>query len=234
MSRATVQVDELEIREGDGGAVTIAGRAAPFGQWSQELRTRNRRFRERIAPTAFDRALTGGGDVLALWQHDPAMPLARTRANTLRLWKDETGLRFEMTPAVDTPWGLGAVAAVRAGLVDAMSFGFRVSAAGMTAVRGANDVYEHTLHDVDLREISLVTFPAYPGTAAMVRSGTEGDEQIEANDDEHVIDGGGQESERSDTDSIAADASRRARLATMMNTDLELATRRRCRIGETQ
>lgn len=228
MSRATVQIEEIEVREGEGGAVTIAGRAAPFGVWSQELRTRNRRFRERIAPTAFDRAL-GGGDVLALWQHDPAMPLARTRAGSLRLWKDETGLRFEMAPALDTVWGASAVAAVRRGLVDAMSFGFRVSAAGMSEVRGTDDLYERTLHDVDLREISLVTFPAYPGTAALVRSETEGDEEPDI--DEHGIGGDGQESARADSDSVAAEASRRARLAAMKNIELELATRRRIRVG---
>ena len=226
MSRATVQVEEIEVREGDGGTV-IAGRAAPFNQWSQELRARNRTFRERIAPTAFDRAL-GGGDVLALWQHDPAMPLARTRSGSLRLWKDDTGLRFEMAPEMATTWGSSAVAAVRSGLVDAMSFGFRVSAAGMSEVRGDDDVYERTLHDVDLREISLVTFPAYPGTAAMVRSETELDEEPT---DEHVLDGDGQEPARSDADSVAADASRRARLAAMMDTELELATRRRIRVG---
>lgn len=232
MSRATVQVDEIEVREGEGGAVTIAGRAAPFGVWSQELRTRNRRFRERIAPTAFDRALGGGADVLALWQHDAAMPLARTRTGSLRLWKDDTGLRFEMAPEMATVWGASAVAAVRSGLVDAMSFGFRVSAAGMSEMRGADDVYERTLHDVDLREISLVTFPAYPGTAAMVRSETEGDEQPNADEDEHVIDGDGQEPARGDADSVAADASRRARLAAMNRRRIELATRRRIRVGE--
>ncbi len=228
MSRATVQVEEIEVREGDGGTV-IAGRAAPFNQWSQELRSRNRRFRERIAPTAFDRAL-GGGDVLALWQHDPGMPLARTRAGTLRLWKDDTGLRFEMAPEMATTWGSSAVAAVRSGLVDAMSFGFRASAAGMSEVRSNDDVYERTLHDVDLREISLVTFPAYPGTAALVRSETDGDEEP-AETDEHVIDGDGQEPARGDADSMAAEASRRARLAAMKNTELELATRRRIRVG---
>jgi len=229
MSRATVQVEGLEVREGEGGAVTIAGRAAPFNQWSQELVSRNRRFRERIAPTAFDRALNGG-DVLALYQHDAAMPLARTRANTLRLWKDETGLRFEMAPALTTSWGRDAVAAVREGLVDAMSFGFRVSAAGMSEVRGEDDVFERTLHDVDLREISLVTFPAYPGTAALVRSETEGDEEPAS--DEHVIGDGGQESERADTDSVAADVSRRARLAAMNETELQLAARRIIREGD--
>lgn len=227
MSRATVQVEGLEVRDGEGGAVVIAGRAAPFGQWSQELRSRNRRFRERIAPTAFDRAL-GGGDVLALWQHDPAMPLARVRAGTLHLWKDETGLRFEMAPEMGTSWARDAVAAVRGGLVDSMSFGFRVSAAGVSEVRGQDDIYERTLHDVDLREISLVTFAAYPGTAALVRSETDGDEEPE----EHGISGDGQESARADTDSVAAEASRRARLAAMKSVELELATRRRIRVGE--
>lgn len=229
MSRATVQVEELEVREGENGAVTIAGRAAPFNQWSQELRSRNRRFRERIAPTAFDRAL-GGGDVVALYQHDTAMPLARTRAGTLRLWKDETGLRFEMAPAMGTTWGRDAVAAVREGLVDSMSFGFRVSGAGMTEARGEGDLYERTLYDVDLREISLVTFPAYPGTVALVRSETDGDDEP-AEADEHVIGDGGQASARADADR-GADASGRARVAAMMNIELELATRRRIRVGE--
>lgn len=222
MARVTIRIDEIDVRDGEGGAQVIAGRAAPFGQWSQELRTQSgQRFRERIAPTAFDRALAGG-DVLALWQHDPAMPLARTRSGTLRLWKDDTGLRFEMSPEVQTSWGRDAVVTVRAGLVDSMSFGFRVAVSGMSEERGDNDVYERTLHDVDLREISLVTWPAYPGTAVMVRTAESTDDEYEFA--EHVIERDRQEPGIADADSVAMSA--RARLQAMTDLDIQFAARR--------
>ena len=225
MARATVQMDEIGVRASQDGESVIVGRAAPFGQWSQELRSRNRRFRERIAPTAFDRALAGG-DVLALWQHDTSMPLARTRSGTLRLWKSETGLHFEMQPAAETSWGRDALAAVRAGLVDSMSFGFRVSPSGMIEARGDDDVYERTLLDVDLREISIVTHPAYPGTTAQVRSEPDEDDA----DGEHATRTDGQAADTGDADNEAA-AARRLRAAQKNRRKIELASRRTIRVG---
>lgn len=148
-------------------AGVIKGTAALFGVWSEPLRENGRRFRERVAPGAFDRALLGG-DVRALWQHDEAKPLARTRAGNLRLWADDIGLRFEMTPLLATHWWQDALAAVGAGLVDSMSFGF-LGAQIDEQYNTKDGIWERTLRRVDLVEISLVTWAAYPGTFAHLR-----------------------------------------------------------------
>ena len=109
----------LEVRQGETGAATLAGYAAVFGEWSEDLGG----FRERIAPGAFEAALTG--DVRALWNHDPAFVLGRTTNGTLRLAEDERGLRVEIDPPEGSLYA-GFLENVRRGDVSQMSFGFSV------------------------------------------------------------------------------------------------------------
>ena len=83
----TIDVDLREVRsEGN----TLRGHAAVFGVLSEDLGG----FRERIAPGAFNDVLAAGADVRLLVDHAPP-PLARTKAGTLRLYEDQTGLAFE-------------------------------------------------------------------------------------------------------------------------------------------
>jgi HK97 family phage prohead protease len=169
----TFQADELEIREGiDGAPPVVAGYAVVFDSWSETMVDgRGRPFRERVAPTAFDRALGANPDVRALWNHNADFPLGRTRNGTLRVQKDARGLRFElMAPA--TTWGRDAVESIRRGDVSGVSFAFSVKREnGDTWEKpGADGVAQRTLLDADLYEVSPVTFPAYPATSVGVRA----------------------------------------------------------------
>lgn len=168
----TFEIDGLEIRQIDGQAPTIAGYAVIFDSWSEVMiDSRGRPFRERIAPAAFDRALAASPDIRALWNHNSDLPLGRTRNGTLRVGKDGSGLRFELTPPA-TSWGADAVESIRRGDVSGMSFAFSAKRDGgdTWAKPGPDGVAERTLLDADLYELSPVTFPAYPATQVAVRS----------------------------------------------------------------
>src|SRR4051794_7529743 len=75
-----------------------SGYAARFNAPSEVLAERGKVFREVILPGAFARSLAAPprGDILALWNHgaDGRPPLART-PDTLKLWEDAEGLRYE-------------------------------------------------------------------------------------------------------------------------------------------
>jgi HK97 family phage prohead protease len=140
----------------------LTGHAAVFDVASHPIAD----FRERIAPGAFSEAIKSD-DVRALWNHDRASVLARTKSGTLRLREDRFGLAFEMDVA-ETQAGDDALVSIRRGDVDEMSFGFItikdewVQEAGQPAVR--------ILKKVRLLDVSPVSFPAYPNTDVAVRS----------------------------------------------------------------
>lgn len=172
MESRTFEVEDLEIRQAEDQAQpTITGYAVVFDSWSEVMvNERGRPFRERIAPTAFDRALSSGHDIRALWNHNSDMPLGRTRNGTLRVEKDARGLRFALVPPA-TSWGNDAVESIRRGDVSGMSFAFAKAAEnGDTWAKGADGLGERTLLDANLYEVSPVTFPAYPATDVAVRS----------------------------------------------------------------
>lgn len=167
----TVEIEQIEIRETPDGAPLIAGYAVVFDSWSEVMIDgRGRKFRERIAPGAFDRALAASPDVRALWNHNSDFPLGRTRNGTLQVRKDGAGLHIELAPPA-TSWGQDAVESIRRGDVSGMSFAFQKTHNGDTWEKpGPDGVAERTLLDADLYEVSPVTFPAYPATSVGVRS----------------------------------------------------------------
>lgn len=171
--RRTFEIDGLEVRALEDGAPLIAGYAVIFNSLSEVMvDARGRKFRERIAPTTFDRVLAGAPDVRALWNHNTDYPLGRTRNNTLRVVKDARGLGIELRPPA-TSWGQDAVTSIRRGDVSGMSFAFAVNGQGDVWEKGGADgIALRTIVDADLYEVSPVTFPAYPATQVMVRSVT--------------------------------------------------------------
>lgn len=153
---------ELRVDEGEGGP-TISGYAAVFNALSEDLGG----FREEIQPGTFKRTLSENADVRALWNHNPDMVLGRTRAKTLELWEDDRGLAFRIQ-VPDTQLGRDALVSIQRGDVDQMSFGFYTQQDRWAQDEGGNVL--RTLVDVDLVDVSPVTFPAYPQTSAQVRS----------------------------------------------------------------
>jgi HK97 family phage prohead protease len=147
---------QFEVRELEGGdGMTFTGYAAVFNSPSAPLP-----FTERIKPGAFKRSLNARNDIKMLWNHDTGTILGSTRAGTLTLEEDSVGLRVTAN-LPDTQAGRDAAYLIRRGDVDSMSFGFSVPKDGDEWISES----ERVLNSVRLHEISVVAFPAYPGTA---------------------------------------------------------------------
>jgi hypothetical protein len=159
--REVRSANRREIRaEQRGGKDYLVGHAANYGVLSEDLGG----FRERIMRGAFSRALREKQDIRHLQNHDPSRVLGRTRAGTTVLTEDAAGLAFE-TCLPDTNYARDLAVVVARKDVDEMSFGFIAQKDRWISEAGA-DVRE--LLDVDLLDISTVTYPAYPGTSAAV------------------------------------------------------------------
>jgi HK97 family phage prohead protease len=100
-----------------------------------------------VRPGAFARSLTAAQPVPLLWQHDAAHPIGTVD----HLSEDRRGLRV-IASLADTRTGRDAAALLKANALTGLSFGYRVRAA--TPANGVR-----TLTDLELIEVSLVTFP---------------------------------------------------------------------------
>ncbi len=147
----------LEIRDVDGDR-KIRGMAIPFNRDSSDLGG----FRERIDPGALNRSLESS-DVVMLWQHDSAQPITR-QSTGLTLEIRKSGVWFE-TPASD--FTERQLDLLQRGVVKQMSFGFLTNEDEWEQERKP---VRRTLMDIELREISPVTWPAYKQTSVAVRS----------------------------------------------------------------
>ena len=166
MERRLFDLTELRA-DTSGDAPEIVGYAAVFNVLSNEMWG----FREKIAPGAFA-ASVAEDDIRALWQHDTAHVLGRTKSGTLRLVEDEVGLQVRISPP-DTQVGRDALALIARGDVDQMSFGFRTLDDEWE--EKADGMLVRTLKKVKLYEVSPVTFPAYSSTTVGVRGEGMGD-----------------------------------------------------------
>lgn len=138
------QAVALELKREPDQDGTFEGYASVFGVVDQGM--------DVVARGAFMKTL-GKRRVKMLWQHDMAQPIG--------VWdeiqEDERGLfvRGRLLKEVDK--GREAMALLRAGAIDSMSIGYRT----IEAVPEA-DGRVRKLTEVDLYEISLVTFPMLP------------------------------------------------------------------------
>lgn len=166
MERRVYKLNRCEVRAGtDGKPSVFEGHAIVFDEWSDDLGG----FREKVAPEAVDRVLGEGQDVRFLQNHDSNLLLGRTASGTLELAKDGTGLavRAELP---DTSYANDLTVLMERGDISQMSFGFETVADDWVRASETEDgLAERTLLDLDLFDVSVVTFPAYPQTDAAVR-----------------------------------------------------------------
>lgn len=130
-----------------GDGQVIEGYASRFGIMDQGGDT--------VLPGAFTAGLKRlaerGGRVRMLWQHDPANPIGVWED----LREDATGLwvRGRLLPEIAR--AREAAALIAAGAIEGLSIGYRT-------IRAEGHGRGRKLAEVDLWEISLVTFPMLP------------------------------------------------------------------------
>lgn len=134
-----------ELGLGDGAE--IAGYASLFGAADQGG--------DVVSPGAYGRSLSrlaaAGGKVKMLWQHDPTQPIG--------VWdevrEDGRGLFVKGRLLTEVRAAHEALVLLRAGAIDGLSIGYRTITAEKTP--GGR-----VLREVELWEVSLVTFPMLP------------------------------------------------------------------------
>ena len=154
LERKFVQFDE--VAEVTGG-VEIKGYASFFDAVDQ-----GNDVVQRGAYGASLMALKAAGrGVKMLWQHDPAQPIG--------VWdevrEDNRGLYVKGRILQSVEKGREAIALIEAGAIDGLSIGYR------TVKASKNTKGQRLLQELELWEVSLVTFPMLPSA----RVGAKGD-----------------------------------------------------------
>jgi HK97 family phage prohead protease len=130
-----------------GGDGIFTGYASVFGELDQQ--------NEIVAAGAFSRTLSKwrrqNRTPALLWMHDPTQPIGIWQS----VREDASGLLVEGRLALRTQKGGEAYELLKLGALTGLSIGYRVVSSQIDAKRKAR-----ILTDVDLFEISLVTFPA--------------------------------------------------------------------------
>jgi HK97 family phage prohead protease len=167
-TRAVTKGEIRTVRAAEGGPITLAGYAAVYDQRSEPIYGS---FYEVIKRGAFASALDGTDDVRALFDHDSAMVLGRTKAKTLRLSDDAHGLKVEID-LPDTAMARDLAQSIERGDIDQMSFGFRTIKDEWTWEKTKEGIVVdiRTLVAVELFDVSVVTYPAYSQTEVALRS----------------------------------------------------------------
>ncbi|MCK0094213.1 HK97 family phage prohead protease [Yoonia sp. F2084L] len=145
-----------EVTVTDG--TVISGYASLFGKSDQGGDT--------VEKGAYGVSLAKGRGVKMLWQHDPAQPIG--------VWdevrEDATGLWVKGRLLTDVAKGREAASLIAAKAIDGLSIGYR------TVKARKDDKGGRLLSELELWEVSLVTFPMLPDA----RVGAKGDDPAAA------------------------------------------------------
>jgi len=156
--KRTIAYSNLEIRS-EGNGNTLVGYAAIFDSPSEPMP-----FTEYVKRGAFSKTINDGADVRLLIDHE-GVPLARSKSGTLVLEEDDKGLRVEAELDPNNPDAARIMSAMKRGDLNQMSFAFRTIKDNWN-----NDRSVRELREVQLFDVSVVTFPAYEETVAELRN----------------------------------------------------------------
>lgn len=98
---------------------------------------------------SLNKLATAGGKVKMLWQHDPMQPIGVWE----EIREDDKGLFVKGRLLTEVQGGREALALLQAGAIDGLSIGYRTVRSEKSGKGG------RLLHEIELWEVSLVTFP---------------------------------------------------------------------------
>lgn len=155
----------VELRRTDDGLPILDGYATVYEYPYDVAGGPPYGWTETMAAGACTKSLRERDDVRLLFDHE-GIPLARTKSRTLTLDSDDIGLHCTTPEGLDTasPLVQSLVSAMGRGDLDEMSLAFRVLR------QEWNDEYtERRILEVQLFDVSVVTYPANPATVAQLR-----------------------------------------------------------------
>ena len=130
---------------------TISGYASLFGKSDQGG--------DIVESGAYGVSLANGRSIKMLWQHDPAQPIG--------VWdevrEDAKGLWVKGRLLTDVAKGREAASLIGAGAIDGLSIGYRTVKARKDNKGG------RLLSELELWEVSLVTFPMLPDARVVAK-----------------------------------------------------------------
>ncbi|VVB52208.1 Caudovirus prohead serine protease [uncultured archaeon] len=164
-------LEATEVRAKGGSpedpTLRIEGYAAVFNRTAKLPK-----YRENIKPGAFTRAIRDAQDVVCLFNHNSNLVLGRTTSGTLRLSQDDRGLHYECDMP-NTQTGRDTHESIKRGDINGCSFAFTVPDGGQEwSEQEESGVYyiQRNLTDLNLHDVSPVTYPTYGGTDVYARS----------------------------------------------------------------
>lgn len=157
--------NNFQLTKTDEG-LKVSGYVNKTNQWSETLGVR-KKFVERILPGTFTRALQAGNEIHFYAEHDSSKILASTRNGSLSLREDEAGLYMEAEIA-PTSWGQDYHTLIKTGIIRNMSFGMKVLKDSWKKLE--DGLYERSISDIFLAEVSAVRNPAYAQSTIAARS----------------------------------------------------------------
>lgn len=168
----------LELRdaaEQNDGIGLLTGHFSRFNEWTEIRSAWEGNFMERVAPGAFKKTMRENRDsIKVLYDHGHDPQIGNKVLGPLRdLREDDAGGYYEV-PLLDTSYNRDLLPGLKAGLYGA-SFRFGVVREDVNEDPGPSEhnprgLPERTIKEIRLHELGPVTFPAYAGATAGVRS----------------------------------------------------------------
>jgi HK97 family phage prohead protease len=148
LSKLETKFHQFDTKDNCLNGTEIKGYASLFGAADQGG--------DVVQRGAYSKSLSAlksrGRSVKMLWQHDPKRPIG--------VWEevreDKHGLFVKGRILTDIQAGREAIALIEAGAIDGLSIGYRTVRSEKGAKGGRR------LHELELWEVSLVTFPMLP------------------------------------------------------------------------
>jgi HK97 family phage prohead protease len=171
-----IEPDAMHLREEGDGAPVLEGRMMPYGEWTEINSSVEGHFMERFAPGSLAKTMNEQASRIRVLLEHGLDRLGRQAIAAIEGFRDEQDGAYYRAALLD---GLPPllVSGLRRGLYGS-SVRFKPVKWDRVRSPGASEhnpegIEERTVREGFVKELSVVTFPAYSGATAMVRSLTD-------------------------------------------------------------